>query len=156
MRHNNRIAIRINPLCHNGFPIFRTVQRHRRTVACPSPPGLLKGPAQICRKTGLSIHRWGYTLTGSLWEIFCRNGFCVSGSWHMARSPRTNTLPGRSTGLILLIAVPIPSITWTGANKNKDKQNSSAEFVVQQGCLLILCNNTRLYQADAVSIISVS
>lgn len=68
----------------------------------------------------------------------------------------TNTLLGRSTGLILLIAVPIPSITWTGANKNKDKQNSPAEFVVQQGCSLVLCNNTRLYQADTVSIISVS
>ena len=107
-------------------------------------------------KTGLSTHLWGCTLTGSLWEIFCGNGFCASGSWHTARSPTTNTLPGRSTGLILLTAAPIPPITWTGANKNKDKQNSPAEFVVQQGCLLVLCNNTRLYQADTVSIISVS
>ena len=98
----------------------------------------------------------GIYFDGELMGDFCRNGFCVSGSWHMARSPRTNTLLGRSTGLLLLIAVPIPSITWTGANKNKDKQNSSAEFVVQQGYLLVLCNNTRLYQADTVSIISVS
>ncbi|MFQ7397092.1 MAG: helix-turn-helix domain-containing protein [Neglectibacter sp.] len=46
----------------------------------------------------------GMYFDGELVGDFCGNGFCASGSWHTARSPTTNTLPGRSTGLILLTA----------------------------------------------------